>query len=63
MVTMDNAYDEVAQHSRAGHKRDVAFGIVMAIVTLFALGSLRLASQTVVDATPPQTACAIAPTC
>ncbi|MBE7447884.1 MAG: hypothetical protein HS111_02995 [Kofleriaceae bacterium] len=63
MVTVDNSYEEVAEHCRVGHKRDVLFGIVIALVALFAAGSMRSASQTLVDATPPPTTCKILPTC
>lgn len=62
MIVADNSYDFVAEHNRAAHKRDVAFGVVMAIVTVFALGSLRFASKRVAD-TPMARACIVGNNC
>ncbi len=58
----DNSYECVAEHNRSAHKRDVAFGVVMAIVTVFALGSLRFASKRVAE-TPMARACIVGNNC
>ena len=63
MITVDNSYDSVAEHSRAAHKRDVAFGVVLAIVTMFALGSLRFSSERVANAPSGFKHCIVGTSC
>ena len=47
MNTIDNTYEEIAQHSRRGRKRDIVFAVLLAAVAAFSIASLRSAQQTV----------------
>ena len=62
MITVDNSYDAVAEHSRSAHKRDVAFGIVLAVVIAFSLGAMRFSSDRVAS-TPMAKQCVVGTSC
>ena len=62
MITVDNSYDAVAEHARAAHKRDVVFGVGLAIVIAFALGAMRFSSERVASA-PMAKKCIVGTSC
>ncbi|KAB2890736.1 MAG: hypothetical protein F9K40_19200 [Kofleriaceae bacterium] len=63
MNTVDNSsFQAVAEHSRAAHKRDVAFGVILAVVLLFALGAVRFSSERVAN-TPAAKQCIVGTNC
>lgn len=63
MITVDNSYDAVAEHSRAAHKRDIVFGVVLAVVITFALGSLNFSSKRVAHAPSGFKHCIVGTSC
>jgi len=62
MITIDNAYDEIAQHSRRGRKRDIVFAVILAAVAGFSIASLCSAQHTV-EAAPSASSCSSSPWC
>lgn len=63
MNTVDNSsFEAVAQHSRAAHKRDVVFGVILASVIAFALGAMRFSSERVASA-PAAKQCIVGTNC
>lgn len=62
MITADNSYDAVAEHAKAAHKRDVIFGVVLALVIAFTLGAMRFSSDKVAKA-PAAKQCIVGTNC
>lgn len=62
MNTVDNSYDAVAEHAKSAHKRDVIFGVVLAVVIAFALGAMRFSSDRVASA-PAAKQCIVGTNC
>lgn len=63
MNTVDNSsYEAVAQHSRAAHKRDVVFGVIIAAVLAFTIGAVRFSSERVAKA-PAAKQCIVGTNC
>ena len=63
MNTVDNSsFQAVAEHSRAAHKRDIAFGVILAAVIVFALGAMRFSSERVATA-PAAKQCIVGTNC
>lgn len=62
MITVDNSYDAVAEHAKAAHKRDVIFGVLLAIVIVFTIGAVRMSSNKVAKA-PAAKECVIGHNC
>ena len=62
MITVENSYDAVAEHAKAAHKRDVIFGVVLAIVIAFTIGAMRFSSEKVAHA-PAAKQCVVGTNC
>ena len=52
MTTSTNRYDEIIVRNRASRVTDIAFALLLAAVTAFALGSIGSAGGTARAATP-----------